>query len=82
MTGQIATTFLSNDLVWWTGMIGGFFFLSLCITALIKQFNYRAFMKWQIPFTPLHHWFGWLALGFLFIHVLLAVFQFNFNVFF
>lgn len=82
MSGQIATTFLGNDLVWWTGIIGGVLFLLLIITALVKQYNYNIFMKWQIPLTPLHHWFGWLAFGTLFIHFLLAILQFNFHVFF
>ncbi len=76
------TTFLGNDITWWTGMIGGFFFLVLVGTALIKQYNWKPFMRWQIRSTRLHHWMGWVALGFLAIHVLLAVFQFNFNVYF
>jgi hypothetical protein len=76
------TTFLGNDLAWWTGMAGGFFFLLLGITAIVKQYNWKIFMRWQIPLTPLHHWFGWLATGFLSIHVLLAVLQFNFHVYF
>ena len=57
------TLIFGNDLVWWTGVIGGIFFLLLIITALVKQYNYNIFMKWQIPLTPLHHWFGWITLG-------------------
>jgi hypothetical protein len=76
------TLILGNDLVWWAGVIGGFFFLLLITTALVKQFNWKIFMKWQVPLTPLHHWFGWLTLGFLSIHFLMALLQFNFHVFF
>jgi hypothetical protein len=76
------TIFLGHGLVWWTGMLGGFFFLLLIITALVKQFNYNIFMGWQIPLTPLHHWFGWLAFGLLFVHFLLALFSSVFMVFF
>ena len=76
------TLIFGNDLVWWTGVIGGIFFLLLIITALVKQYNYNIFMKWQIPLTPLHHWFGWITLGFLTTHFILAIFQFNFHVFF
>lgn len=35
--------FLGNDMVWWTGIVGGVFFLLLIITALIKQCNYPYF---------------------------------------
>jgi len=76
------TFILGNDLVWWTGMLSGLFFFLLIITTLVKQYNWKPFMKWQIPLTPLHHWFGWLSLGFIMIHVLLAVLQFNFHVYF
>lgn len=76
------TIIFGHGLVWWTGMIGGFFFLLLGITALVKQYNYNIFIRWQIPFTPLHHWFGWLSVGFLFIHFLLALFSSVFGVFF
>lgn len=79
---NMPTIILGNDLVWWTGMLGGFFFLVLIITALVKQYNWKIFMRLQISLTPLHHWAGWLALGSLSIHVLLAVLQFNFHVFF
>ena len=82
MTGQIATTFLGNDLVWWTGILGGVFFVLLVITAAVKQYNFNIFMKWQVRLTSLHHWFGWLSVGFLLLHFLLAIFQFNFHVFF
>lgn len=74
------TLILGNDLVWWSGMISGIFFVLIVITAIVKQFNWKVFMRWQIPFTPLHHWFGWIATGSLAIHVLLAVLQFNFHV--
>ncbi len=76
----IMTILFGNDLVWWTGMAGGLFSFLLLGTAIVKQYNWNIFMRWQIPLTPLHHWFGWLAVGFLSIHVLLAVFQFNFHV--
>jgi hypothetical protein len=76
------TLFFGNDLTWWTGILGGVFFFLLIITALVKQYNWKIFMRWQIPLTPLHHWFGWIALGFLAIHVLLAILQFNFHVYF
>ena len=82
MTGQIATTFLGNDLVWWTGILGGVFFVLLVITAAVKQYNFNIFMKWQVRLTSLHHWFGWLTVGFLLLHFLLAIFQFNLHVFF
>jgi len=74
------TTFLGQDLVWWTGMLGGFFSVLLVVSALVKQYNSKFFIKWQIPLTPIHHWCGWLAVGFLTIHFLLAVFVFNFHV--
>lgn len=74
------TLIFGNDLVWWTGMIAGVFFGLLIVTAIVKQYNWKMFMKYQIPLTPLHHWFGWIATGLLAIHVLLAVFQFNFHV--
>lgn len=76
------TTYLGFGLVWWTGMIGGFLFLMLILTGLIKQYNYNLFIRWQIPLTPLHHWFGWLGFGFLFIHFLLALFSSVWAVFF
>ncbi len=76
------TTILGNDLVWWTGILGGFFSLLLLVTAIVKQYNWKIFLRWQIPLTPLHHWFGWIAVGFLAIHFLLAIFQFNFHVYF
>lgn len=76
------TIILDHGLVWWTGMIGGFFFLLLATTALVKQYNYNIFMRLQVPLTSLHHWFGWLSVGFLFIHFLLALFSSVFNVFF
>ncbi len=79
---MLTTTFLGNDLVWWTGVIGGVFFLLLVITAVIKQFNWKIFMKYQVKLTPHHHWFAWLAFGILTIHSLLAILQFNFNVYF
>ena len=74
------TIILGNDLVWWTGILSGVFFFLLMITVVVKQYNWKMFMKWQIPFTPLHHWFGWLACGMLMIHFILAIFQFNFHV--
>ncbi len=74
------TTILGNDLTWWTGVIGGVFFLLLALTALVKQFNIRGFIHLQIPLTPYHYWFGWLSVGFLAIHMLLAFLQFNFGV--
>ena len=76
------TTILGNDVVWWTGMLGGLFSVLLLFTAVVKQFNWKIFMRWQVPLTGYHHWFGWLAVGFLCIHALLAVFQFNFHVLF
>ena len=76
------TLILGNDLTWWTGILGGVFALLLLITAIVKQYNWKIFMKWQIPFTPLHHWFGWIAVGFLSIHFLLAILEFNFHVYF
>ena len=76
------TTFLHHGLVWWTGMVGGFFFLILIITALTKQYNYNLFQHFQVPFTPLHHWFGWLCFGTLLVHFLLALFSSVFFVFF
>lgn len=74
------TRILGNDLTWWTGVAGGAFLLLLLLTALVKQYNWRIFMPFQITLTPYHHWFGWLAVGFLAIHALLAILQFNFNV--
>lgn len=74
------TTFFGNGLVWWTGILGGVFFFLLMITAIIKQFNWKWFMRWQIGSTPLHHWFGWICLGFLALHSLLAILQSNFHV--
>ena len=79
--GQM-TTYLGHGLVWWTGMTGGFFFLLLIITALIKQYNYNLFMRMQIPLTPLHHWFGWLCFGILLIHFIFSLFSSVFSVFF
>ncbi|MBI5401083.1 MAG: hypothetical protein HZB12_03135 [Candidatus Yonathbacteria bacterium] len=76
------TTFFQHGLVWWTGMVGGFFFLLLIITAWIKQYNYNLFMKFQIPFTSYHHWFGWLAFGIILLHFILALFSSVFFVFF
>lgn len=76
------TLIFGHGLVWWTGMMGGFFFLLLGITAWIKQYNYNIFIRWQVPFTPLHHWFGWLSVGFLVIHFILALFSSVFAVFF
>ncbi len=76
------TLILGNDLVWWTGMISGLFFGLLMITVVVKQYNWKIFMKYQVPLTPLHHWFGWIACGGLAIHVLLAILQFNFHVYF
>ena len=76
------THILGNDLVWWTGMLSGLFFLLLLVTALVKQYNWKIFMRWQVPLTPLHHWFGWIAVGCIVIHVILAVLAFNFNVYF
>jgi hypothetical protein len=74
------TRILGNDLTWWTGVAGGVFMLLLLVTALVKQYNWRIFMPLQIALTPYHHWFGWLAAGFLAIHSLLAILQFSFNV--
>lgn len=71
-----------HGLVWWTGMVGGFFFLLLIITALTKQYNYNVFTKVQVPLTPYHHWFGWLCFGILLVHFLLALFSSVFFVFF
>ncbi len=76
------TTFLGNSLTWWTGILGGVFFLLLIITTIVKQFNWKWFMRWQVVVTPLHHWFGWLAFGLLALHSLLAVLSSNFHVFF
>ncbi|OIP66556.1 MAG: hypothetical protein COV32_00560 [Candidatus Yonathbacteria bacterium CG10_big_fil_rev_8_21_14_0_10_43_136] len=76
------TIFMGHGLVWWTGMVGGFFFLLLIITALTKQYNYNIFTKFQIPLTPFHHWFGWLCFGILLVHFLLALFSSVFFVFF
>lgn len=76
------TIIWGHGLVWWTGMIGGFFFLLLVGTGWIKQYNYNLFMRLQIPLTPLHHWFGWLGFGFLLIHFILALFSSVFYVFF
>lgn len=76
------TLFMGHGLVWWTGMVGGFFFLLLVITALVKQYNNNLFIKFQIPVTPLHHWFGWLCFGILLIHFILALFSSVFYVFF
>ena len=76
------TIIFGNDLTWWTGMIGGGFAFLLLLTSVVKQYNWKIFMRWQIPLTPLHHWFGWIAFGCLALHVLLAVLQFNFDVFF
>lgn len=76
------TTFLQHGLVWWTGMVGGFFFLFLIITAWVKQYNYNLFMKFQVPFTSYHHWFGWLCFGILLVHFILALFSSVFFVFF
>ncbi|MBI5798573.1 MAG: hypothetical protein HZB10_01410 [Candidatus Yonathbacteria bacterium] len=76
------TILAGHGLVWWTGIVGGFFFLLLIISALVKQYNYNIFMKLQIPLTPLHHWFGWLCLGILGIHFILALFSSVFYVFF
>lgn len=78
----MGTLIFGNDLVWWTGIIGGAFFFLLIITAFVKQYNWKPFMRWQIKLSPLHHWFGWLCLGILSIHALLAILQFNFSVFF
>ncbi|MFA5997690.1 MAG: hypothetical protein WC791_04385 [Candidatus Paceibacterota bacterium] len=76
------TIIWSHGLVWWTGMIGGFIFLLLIFTAWVKQYNFNIFMRLQIPLTPFHHWFGWLAFGFLLIHFILALFSSVFYVFF
>ncbi len=76
------TILAGHGLVWWTGMVGGGFFLLLIITAWVKQYNYNVFMKFQIPLTPLHHWFGWLSLGILGIHFIFALFSSVFYVFF
>jgi len=72
--------FLGNDIVWWTGILSGFFFLLLLCTAIIKQFNVKGWIKYQIPSTKLHHWFGWLCAGFLLIHFILAILAFNFGI--
>lgn len=71
-----------QDLTWWTGMLGGLFMVLLIITSIVKQFNWKVFMPYQIKLTVWHHWFGWLMFGFLAIHMLLAIFQFNFGVVF
>jgi len=76
------TTFFGFGLVWWTGIIGGFIFLLLVGTAWIKQYNYNLFMKFQVAFTPFHHWFGWLAFGMLLVHFILALFSSVFYVYF
>jgi len=82
MSGQVPTIILGNDLAWWVGILGGICFLVLIFTAFVKQYNWKIFMKWQVPLTPVHHWSGWLTLGFLFVHFLLTILQFNFHVFF
>ncbi len=74
--------FLGQDITWWTGTLGGAFLLLLIGTSLVKQFNWKIFMRWQIKLTVWHHWFGWLTFGFLAIHMLLAYLQFNFGVVF
>lgn len=76
------TTLLGHGLVWWTGMVGGALFLLLVGTAWVKQYNYNLFTRLQIPLTPYHHWFGWLAFGVLLVHFLLALFSSVFGVFF
>lgn len=81
-TMQSMTIFMGHGLVWWTGMVGGFFFLLLIITALTKQYNYNIFTKVQVPLTPFHHWFGWLCFGIFLVHFLLALFSSVFFVFF
>ena len=76
------TTILGFSITWWTGVLGGAFCVLLLLTAVIKQYNWKMFMRWQIPMTPLHHWFGWIAAGFLAIHALLAILQSSFHVYF
>jgi hypothetical protein len=46
------TLILGNDLVWWTGVLGGFFFLLLIVTALVKQFNWKIFMRSDSAYSP------------------------------
>ena len=76
------TRILGNDLVWWTGILAGSVFVLLLCTAAIKQYNFKWFMRWQVKATPLHHWLGWILMGLISVHVLLAILAFNFNVFF
>ena len=76
------TYILGNDLVWWTGVLSGVVFLALLTTGVVKQYNWKIFMRWQVKLTPLHHWLGWILVGMLSIHVTLAVLAFNFNVHF
>ncbi len=70
-----------QDLVYWTGMIGGVLFLILIISAIIKKFNLKIWKNHQIMATKYHHWLGWITLAILLIHTILAIIQFNFHIF-
>ena len=71
-----------QDIVYWTGMIGGCAFMVVIVSALIKQYNASIWIKYQIPMTKLHHIFGWSSVALLIIHTILAILQFNFHIFF
>lgn len=63
-------------------MLGGVFLVLLIVTSIVKQFNWKIWMRYQIKLTVWHHWLGWLTAGLLAIHALLAILQFNFGVVF